>query len=624
MKAKLVFAGLLLAGVSNLKSQSTSWNLNPVPINGANNVGIGTAVLPLIVTGDENTGIGNSALRNTQTGSFNTAAGMNGLMNNTTGDYNTALGHGADVGAGNLTNATAIGANAVITTNNAIQLGDGNVTQIFGGTGTNATFISGGLQITGGAPGTGKVLTSNASGVATWQTPSLPSSGWSILGNAGTVDGTNFIGTTDNVPLNFRVNNQKAARIEANPGTANSFLGYEAGNVNTDNYNVGVGYQSLTSNITGQMNTANGYRSLFSNVTGQGNSATGYYALGLNTWGSNNIATGSYALFNTTGGSDNAANGVFALYTNTTGGRLTGLGYSADVTANNLGNATALGADALVNASNKVVVGSTAVSVIGGYAIAGWSNLSDGRFKENINEEVPGLNFITKLRPVSYNINTKKLDEHLMQNMPDSIKALRMQKEEDYAKSASIISTGFIAQEVEAIVKELGVNFDGVNAPKNPTDNYSIGYAKFVVPLVKAVQEQQQMIEEQKLTNQKLQEQIDLLRQSNNDLINKGGTSTDINKTQNTLGIGYNMEQNVPNPFTHETVIKYTLPQQVNNAYMGVYDMTGKQVTTFAITQRGSSSITITSEKLAAGMYFYSIVADGRIVDSKRMVVAEK
>ena len=40
---------------------------------------------------------------------------------------------------------------------------------------------------------------------------------WLLLGNAGTVDGTNFIGTTDNIPFNIRVNNQRAGRIYNSP-----------------------------------------------------------------------------------------------------------------------------------------------------------------------------------------------------------------------------------------------------------------------------------------------------------------------------------------------------------------------------------------------------------------------
>src|SRR4030095_9575599 len=109
----------------------------------------------------------------------------------------------------------------------------------------------------------------------------------------------------------------------------------------------------------------------------------------------------------------------------------------------------------------------TAGMLIGGYAA--WSNLSDGRFKENVKENVPGLKFIMKLRPVTYTINTQKLDEHIMQYMPDSVKALRRQKPEDYARASTRIQTGFIAQEVEKTARELGYDFDGVNAPQNPT-----------------------------------------------------------------------------------------------------------------------------------------------------------
>jgi hypothetical protein len=70
--------------------------------------------------------------------------------------------------------------------------------------------------------------------------------------------------------------------------------------------------------------------------------------------------------------------------------------------------------------------------------------------------------------------------------------------------------------------------------------------------------------------------------------------------------------------------VKYTLPQSISDAFMAVYDLTGKQITTFPIRDKGTSSLTITSENLAAGIYIYSIVADGKVVDSKRMIVAEK
>jgi len=76
-----------------------------------------------------------------------------------------------------------------------------------------------------------------------------------------------------------------------------------------------------------------------------------------------------------------------------------------------------------------------------------------------------------------------------MQQMPDSIKAKRMQTEEAYSTSSNVLHTGFIAQEVEEAAKKVGFNFDGVDAPKNEHDLYGLRYAEFVVPLVKAVQE---------------------------------------------------------------------------------------------------------------------------------------
>ncbi|MBK7885117.1 MAG: hypothetical protein IPJ81_16030 [Chitinophagaceae bacterium] len=65
---------------------------------------------------------------------------------------------------------------------------------------------------------------------------------WKLTGNAGTVDGVNFIGTTDDRPLNFRVNNVKAGRIQR--VGENVYLGYEAGLNATSSANVAIGYRA--------------------------------------------------------------------------------------------------------------------------------------------------------------------------------------------------------------------------------------------------------------------------------------------------------------------------------------------------------------------------------------------
>ena len=312
-------------------------------------------------------------------------------------------------------------------------------------------------------------------------------------------------------------------------GTLNTALGFSALIVNTSSYNTATGSQALYFNLGGFYNTANGLNSLEYNRNGIGNSASGYESLFSNEAGNYNTANGYHSLYaNTTGGNRNTASGYASLYQNTTGSYNTAVGFqslysnisgsgntalgnNANVSLGNLTNATAIGNNALVNSDNKVVIGRNMMDMtIGGYAE--WSNFSDGRFKENVKEDVPGLKFISKLHPVTYTINTKRLDEHITKYLPDSMKAKAMQKKEDYSRAATKIQTGFVAQEVEKTAKRLGYNFDGVNVPKNPTDNYSIAYSQFVMPLVKTVQELAKMNTEKDIKITSIQKQLDDLR----------------------------------------------------------------------------------------------------------------
>src|SRR5690606_5906589 len=111
--------------------------------------------------------------------------------------------------------------------------------------------IDGQIRIRGGVPGMSKVLTSDATGVGSWTDINtlITNNDWSLNGNSGTVDGTHFIGTTDNQPLNFRVNNQKAGRIDNTSST--TALGYRALDVNTGTGNSAFGSNALRVNTTG-------------------------------------------------------------------------------------------------------------------------------------------------------------------------------------------------------------------------------------------------------------------------------------------------------------------------------------------------------------------------------------
>jgi hypothetical protein len=314
-------------------------------------------------------------------------------------------------------------------------------------------------------------------------------------GNNNTANG--YYSLISNTTGNNNTANGYYSLISNTTGSYNTAIGPAALYSNTvGTRNIATGYRALFANTTGFDNTANGSRALYSNTTGYQNTANGAYALKRNTTGEWNAANGIDALYYNTTGGGNTAMGPFALYSNTTGSNNTALGYDTDVSSSNLSNATAIGYGAIVSASNRVRIGNSSVSRIGG--TVAWTNLSDGRIKENVQEAVPGLSFISQLRPVTYTLNTRKQDDITMQAMPDSIKEKRMLSDADYLESSSIVRTGFIAQEVEAAAQKVGFDFDGVSTPQNETDLYGIRYAEFVVPLVKAMQEQQEIIEQQK------------------------------------------------------------------------------------------------------------------------------
>ncbi len=184
------------------------------------------------------------------------------------------------------------------------------------------------------------------------------SNSWSRTGNSATVDGTHFIGTTDNIPFSFKVNNQKAGKIDQL--NRNVFLGYQSANVLTSTDNVGIGYRSLYQNTSGFGSVAVGSQSMLSNTTGNCNTALGSNAMYANTSGTTNTALGYQVLYSNTSGNDNTAGGYRSILYNTTGAGNTAFGSNA-MKYNATGSSNAsLGAGSLQNnvaGSNGVAVG---------------------------------------------------------------------------------------------------------------------------------------------------------------------------------------------------------------------------------------------------------------------------
>lgn len=365
---------------------------------GRYNTFIGTEAGEFNLSSDGSSFIGFKAGENS-TGANNTAIGNLAGQTNTTGSSNTYIGSNAK-GSATITNATAIGANANVTTSNSLVLGNnanvgigtsapaykldvkgdvsvtgkyvdssgdaGTAGQIVVSTGTGTNWVDASTLVgaTGPSGVVGPTGPAGAQGIQGEDGPTGPSgvigptgpagndgadgaeNAWGLLGNSGTVDGTNFIGTTDDVPVNFKVNNETAGRIDHNL------------------FNTSFGYHAAISMSTGTSNSAVGMQSLVSNTTGSYNTAIGSTAMGLNTEGSSNTASGVQALVLNETGSQNTAVGLNALFDNVTGNYNTALGYSATVGAADLENATAIGANATVDASNKIQLGNANVTEV--------------------------------------------------------------------------------------------------------------------------------------------------------------------------------------------------------------------------------------------------------------------
>jgi hypothetical protein len=386
-------------------------------------------------------------------------------------------------------------------------------------------------------------------------------------------------------------------------------------------------------------NTAVGSKVLYSNTTGYDNTANGFQALYSNTAGYRNTADGFSALISNASGYDNTANGYAALLFNITGFGNIAVGSHADVSSFNLNNATAIGYNTTVDASNKVRIGNASVTSIGGQV--GWTSFSDGRYKKNIKEDVQGLAFINTLRPITYTIDIDGLNAFYDKGRKDVTDQMDakgkevMQQANDEA--GKIVYNGFIAQEVEAAAQKLHYNFSGVDKPKDKDGLYGLRYSDFVVPLVKAVQELSKMNDDKdaKITdqNKKIDEQqkeIDELKtmmlqlQQNFNSCSPCGQVTTQSSQQSIMSISNaSLQQNIPNPFSNSSSISYYIPSGFHSAQLVMTDISGHVLKTWSITQSGSGKQIISGSELTGGMYQYSLLIDGKTIDTKKMVISK-
>lgn len=410
-------------------------------------------------TGINNTALGGSALQNLTTGANNTAIGVNTLRTATTGGSNTAIGF------------EALNANT-------------------GSRNTAAGY---------------RALASNTSGADNTAVGFLALS-------------TNLTGSR-NTAVGYQA-------LRDNTASDNTALGYNTLRDNTSGTNnTAAGVRCLANNTNGSQNSGMGYECLQFNSSGSGNSAMGHSAMESNTTGSFNVAFGVEAL-NANNGSFNTAAGIYAGDGITSGQYNTALGYAAlpgTTTASNntaggafagiggnFTNTTAIGSAASPTANNRITIGTVLNNnLTGGYGT--WQNFSDARFKRDVRTDVPGLDFILRLRPVTYLLDaeaTERKSGNWQRMDTCTVKDHRATYMQRIAEVSAQRQTGFIAQEVVAAASAIGFDFDGVHHPVDPNDTYTLGYELFALPLIQAVKEQEVLILELEAMNEELKQRV--------------------------------------------------------------------------------------------------------------------
>ena len=241
---------------------------------------------------------------------------------------------------------------------------------------------------------------------------------------------------------------------------------------------------------------------------------------------------------------------------------------------------------------------------------------SDGRLKENITDMGEGQNYalskLSLLSPVSYQYKNAQSDDtditddlDLIEELDSIERNLYMKEKDDssfFAKQQQRLAEkthfGFVAQELQKVYPELVYEQDN--------GYLAINYVELIPVLVQSIKELNAKVEE-----------LSAPRPTKAQAMN---ATTDV-EAEDFYSAA--MGQNVPNPFFERTEIAITLPESVKKAMLYIYDMTGKQVEQHEVEGRGKTTMTIYADSMNAGMYIYALIADGKVVTSKKMIVTK-
>ncbi len=399
----------------------------------------------------------------------------------------------------------------------------------------------------------------------------------------------------------------------------------------TNSCNGGAGGTGVWANIDGANTNNYGFRSSVSNGTSGNYGAYligdgGPLAIGADIYASNGTAD-NFAIKSAASGASGStdARGITTSAQGSTtnyGGYFWGLAASSNTAygtfsiANN-GNAAyglhAAASGATTNNYGINALSSGGVNSIGIYASASggtnnwavyangntwstttWSS-SDATLKSNILPMQNNTAIVMQLQPKSYDFNQTAHPELVL---PDGI------------------HYGLVAQELEQVVPSLvkdvsfPAQYDSAGAITSAAFSFkSVNYIEVIPFLIGTIQELKQELDSLKTfvygsslspkinSNQELSQKIILSNQQ-----------------------GIILNQNDPNPFSESTRIRYYIPEEVQEARLIFSSENGIVIKTVQLSERGEGSIEVYASDLSSGLYIYTLMANGKIIESKKMI----
>jgi len=597
-------------------------------------------------TASFNSALGDTALYNNISGTNNTATGYAALLNNTKGSYNSALGYnaGPTVPNGNLKYATAIGANSEVVSNNTIILGT-NVNSP-----APPTYV--GIGMSGIAAGPRSPLEISYYGLLNPDpcNTTIPASTFTLTpcNSIPTVTGASglqFRDLTDkSVPYPY-VNGHGFLSLDDSGHVVYMASGGGSGapgpcNLPTQILGGSAAYdlQSKPANFYFQ---GNGIGAGFTNVyigTPVNSCVTPNAKLAV-LQSSGSPSTIGIDVLNTDPGTCakpviGIASTVSYFSPNNHGIKIAGY-FAAPPSASCC--STALLQYALFVPPNSGIVsigyplnpclssGPFASLQVNGstWSTTGW-NSSDSTLKTNVTPITNALSIIKAINGYSFNYIPSAITDTFI----------------------SGTHYGFIAQKLARVLPNVvKTGASGIEA---------VGYTEIIPWLVEGMKQQQQMINADSIRISHDSLRIDSLVNRFDSLYsyinsiknclsqlcggtidttihtvggalrskeNQGGEPASVQEVTLSSANSPLLYQNIPNPFSTGTKINYYLPQGTMGAYVAFFDSYGNQIKEVQLSQTGNGTLSITPDNLTNGIYSYSLVVNGNVIDTKRMVL---